>query len=106
MNTIANCPVTTSDVDLAEKIYGKDIASITGKTTRRKPSPAVQNMVNIPPELINAQRNVDLCFDTVFINGTQKMRMEKKVTIIKRMMMMEKKVTIIKRMMMMHHMMT
>jgi hypothetical protein len=56
-------------VNLAEKIYGKDIASIKGKTTRRKPSPAVQNMVDIPPELINALRNVDLCFDTVHRNG-------------------------------------
>jgi hypothetical protein len=28
MNTIANCPVTSSVVDLAQKIYGKDIASI------------------------------------------------------------------------------
>jgi hypothetical protein len=44
----ANCPVTTSDVDLAEKIYGQDIASIKGKTTRKKPSSAVQNMVDIP----------------------------------------------------------
>jgi hypothetical protein len=69
MNTIANCPVTINDIDLAEKIYGKDIASIKGKTTRQKPTPVIQNMVEIPPELKNAQRNVDLCFDTLFING-------------------------------------
>jgi hypothetical protein len=69
MNTIANCPVTINDIDLAEKIYGKDVASIKGKTTRQKPTPVIQNMVEIPPELKDAQQNVDLCFDTLFING-------------------------------------
>ena len=69
MNTIANCPVTIPDVDLAEKIFGKDIASLKGRTTRHKPTPVVHNIVEIPSELMNSQRNVDLCFDTVFING-------------------------------------
>jgi hypothetical protein len=39
MNTIANCPVTINDIDLAEKIYGKDVACFKGKTTRQKPTP-------------------------------------------------------------------
>jgi hypothetical protein len=69
MNTIANCPVTINDIDLAEKIYGKDVASIKGKTTRKEPTPVIQNMVEIPPELKKAQQNVDLCYDTLFING-------------------------------------
>ena len=33
INGIANLPVTTTDVDLAEKIFGKDIGIIKGKTT-------------------------------------------------------------------------
>jgi hypothetical protein len=43
MNSIANCPVTIADVNMAEKIFGKDIASIKGKATRSKPVPVVSN---------------------------------------------------------------
>ena len=48
MNTIANCPVTIPVVDLAEKIFGKDIASIKGRTTQNKPTPVVHDIVEIP----------------------------------------------------------
>ena len=68
MNSIQNCPVTITDVDLAEKIFGKDIASLKGKTTRSKPAPVVQDIVDIPHKLIAAQHDVDLCFDTMYIN--------------------------------------
>jgi hypothetical protein len=52
MNTIANCPVTITDVDLAQKIFGKR------KTMQNKPTPVVHDFVEI-----------DLCFNTIFING-------------------------------------
>jgi hypothetical protein len=68
MNFIANCPITIDDVNLVEKIFGKDIASLTGKTTWQKPMPVVLNIVEIPPELMAAQQDIDLCFDTVYIN--------------------------------------
>jgi hypothetical protein len=41
MNTIANCPVTINDVDLAEKIFGK------AKTMQNKPTLVVHNIVEI-----------------------------------------------------------
>ncbi len=68
VNSIMDCPVTTQDVDLAEKIYGPDVASIKGKTTHKKPPPARSDIVAIPPELHAAQRDVDLCFDAMFVN--------------------------------------
>ncbi len=34
MNTIKNNPVTTEDVDIAKKIFGPDISSLKGKTTK------------------------------------------------------------------------
>ena len=37
--TLLNCPVTTADVVRAEKIYGKDIAALKGKSTRRASTP-------------------------------------------------------------------
>ena len=32
---IKNCPVTTEGVDLAKQIFGKDVATIKGRTTRK-----------------------------------------------------------------------
>ena len=69
MGTIQNCPVTTEDVDIAEAIYGPDVPSLKGKLTRGKPSPVVQDYVDIPPELLFRQHNIDLCVDTFFVNG-------------------------------------
>jgi hypothetical protein len=61
--------VTEQDVDLAVQIYGPDMASLKGKTTRRKPSQVVEDVVSLPAELINAQRDVVLRIDTTFVNG-------------------------------------
>ena len=35
LNLIKNCPVTIRDVEIAEDIYGKDVAALKVKTTRK-----------------------------------------------------------------------
>ena len=47
-NVIANCPVTPADVEAAEHIFGPDIGSLKGKTTRRNP-PIVESPVTPVP---------------------------------------------------------
>ena len=69
MNAIANNPVTTDDINMAEKIFGPDIGAIKGKTTRRKPIPVVDDYVEIPKELLEAQQEVTLCIDGMKVNG-------------------------------------
>ena len=69
MNSIQNCPVTVDDVNLAEQIYGPDVATLKGKSTRSRPTPVVNDIIEIPKELIAAQQHVDLCIDTIFINS-------------------------------------
>ena len=66
-NAIANVPVTTKDVDLAEMIFGKDLGTIKGKTTRQKPVPMVHDQITIPPE-ISDRGDLELCLDIMFVN--------------------------------------
>jgi hypothetical protein len=68
MNLIANNPVTNKDIDIAEEIFGPDIGSLKGKTTRKKPTPVVNNYIDIPQELMLKQQNIVLCIDGIKVN--------------------------------------
>ena len=69
MNAIGNNPVTTKDIDLAEKIFGPDIGQLKGKSTRRAPVHVVENEIEIPRELIRSQQDLTLCIDGMKVNG-------------------------------------
>jgi hypothetical protein len=68
LNMIKDCPVVEEDIILAEKIFGKDVAVIKGKTTRSTPKPVLQDTVAVPKALKEAQRDVTLCIDTFYVN--------------------------------------
>ena len=69
MKQIADCPITTEDIDIALAIWGKSINALKGKTTRQKPMPVVSNLIQIPRELLNLHNNVFLAIDIFFVNG-------------------------------------
>ena len=64
MNSVQDCPVTIEDIKLAEAIYGPDVPSLKGKVTRGRPSPVVEDIVEIPAELVFRQHSEDLWIDT------------------------------------------
>jgi hypothetical protein len=68
MNTIKDCPVVESDIQLAENIFGKDVAVLKGKTTRQKSTIVIHDTVAIPQELKIAQQEVTISIDTFFVN--------------------------------------
>ena len=51
-NLILNFPVTASDVARSDKIYGKDIHDLKGKTTRINPKPVVIDYMLMPKNIL------------------------------------------------------
>ena len=68
MNIIKNCPVTVEDVNIADQIFGPNMSSLKGKSTRCKPRPVRKKLIEIPKELITKHQNVELCMDTMYVN--------------------------------------
>ena len=67
-NQIKDCPVTVQDAETAHKIWGKNIAALKGKTTRRKPAPVAENFVKIPLDIMKLHKEVFLMADLFFVN--------------------------------------
>jgi hypothetical protein len=74
MNAIKNCSVTTEDVSNAKKIFGADMLSLRGKSTRRKSTLVREDAIEIPEEVILQNREIDLCIDIMYVNGCGFMR--------------------------------
>jgi hypothetical protein len=55
-NQIKDCPVTIDDVEVASKIWGKNIAALKGKTTRSKSIPVATDLVRVPTELLRLHK--------------------------------------------------
>jgi hypothetical protein len=68
MNIIKNNPFTTEDVDIAEKIFGPDVATLRGKMTQHAPVPIIEDRIKIPRELITAQYSVTICLNGMKAN--------------------------------------
>ena len=68
MNAIANNPVTTEDVNIAEAIYGVDLGTLKGKTVKTTPKGVRKNHIEIPSELYTKNSEITLYIDTMFVN--------------------------------------
>jgi hypothetical protein len=69
MDYIKNNPITLENIKLAENNFVPNIESLNGKTTRKKSLPVVADCVEISHELLEAQRDITLCMDTMKIDG-------------------------------------
>lgn len=68
-NHLYGCDVRSQDVNNARKIFGPDVGSLKGKTVRRKEQHVDLTSVPIPPDIMERHREVQVCFDVMFING-------------------------------------
>jgi hypothetical protein len=65
-NIIKNCPVTADDVNTAEKIFGGDIGALKGKSTRNRPTPVKDDLVEITPEPLEQHQDLTYCMDIMY----------------------------------------
>ena len=68
-NLLKNCPVTLEDIRLSQKIFGKDVATLKGKGVRKQASAVIEDVVEVPQDLIEAHKYVTLCVDIMFVQG-------------------------------------
>ena len=67
-NKIEDCPVTVQDIDNAQRIWGKNVAALKGKTTRSKPIPVAKDFVKVPKEILSLHKEVYITVDIFFVN--------------------------------------
>jgi len=67
-NQIKDCLVMVKDINMANKIWGKNIAMLKGKTTQSRPAPVAWGFVKIPLELRKLHKEVFLTMDIFFVN--------------------------------------
>jgi len=67
-NYLPNCPVMKANILVAENIFGPDVGSLKGKTTRRNPHTVKQVVEPLEPSAMRHYRCVTLCADVMFVN--------------------------------------
>ncbi|MGL6132320.1 MAG: hypothetical protein ACRCZ9_11980, partial [Fusobacteriaceae bacterium] len=68
-NQIKNCPVSMEDAEVAKKVWGQNVASLKGKTTRKTPTHVNTDIVAVPAMIRDLHRNVTLAVDIFYINN-------------------------------------
>jgi hypothetical protein len=61
--------VTVQDINVAEKIFGLDVATLKGRTTKKKAIIVQNKEIKIPPELKAQCENLTFFIDIMFVNG-------------------------------------
>jgi hypothetical protein len=68
INQIKDCPVTIQYIDVATKIWGKNITALKWKTTRSNAHLVARDYVKVPNELLKLHKEVFMTTDIFFVN--------------------------------------
>ena len=68
MNQIKDCPVTIDHINIADKIYGTDVSTLKGKSTRKSPPRLLPDVVDVPKELYMRNQELHLYIDGMYVN--------------------------------------
>jgi hypothetical protein len=67
-NMIPNCPIDRNDVIAAHQIFGRNVDSLKGKTTRQGTEHVHARLEGLPMGVMAKYRDVTLCIDNMFVN--------------------------------------
>ena len=67
-NMIVNSPVTFDNVKNSKLLFGPDINSLKGKSVRRNPDSVVTDYVDIPREILESHKELEVLTEIMFIN--------------------------------------
>jgi hypothetical protein len=69
-NLLPNCKVTINDITMAEDIFGNNLGSLKGKTTRGRPTHVEVHQPNpIPITIMDKYNEFTLAINVIFINN-------------------------------------
>ena len=68
MNLIRNFPVMTSDIEIAEDIWGKDVGALKGGKVCKIPTQAKMDFLKVPEWSLKSHNKVFVAFNVMFIN--------------------------------------
>ena len=69
MNMIKDNQISHEDINLAETVFGKSMGEIKGMTIRHNSKYKDNDSIDIPEELIQQNKNLELSIDTMYVSG-------------------------------------
>ena len=69
MGGVQNCPIRKEDINIAQNIFGPDMATLKGKSTCKKPKPVLEDRIELPKKILDKNRKIELCIHVMYING-------------------------------------
>jgi hypothetical protein len=70
-NLLPHANITTKDILHAEKIFGKKLGSLQGKTTQKCPQAVITDYIQIPPDILEIHQAIILAADIMIVDSTQ-----------------------------------
>ncbi len=65
---VKDCQVTVQHIKNTDRIWGKDITVLEGKTTRQKAKHVAGDIMDIPREILQWHRRIILALNIFFVN--------------------------------------
>jgi hypothetical protein len=70
-NLLPSINITVKDVEHAERIFGKELGSLQGKTVRSRPDPVITDYVEVPPDIMELHNDVTIAADITNVDRMQ-----------------------------------
>jgi len=64
----SNSEIILEDTELAKKAFGPDISSLKSKTTRKRLISMLSSTIDIPTELLSANKEVEILLNSLQVN--------------------------------------